>query len=152
MPKSLHFLIPICLDLCIAFFLYRIAQYAKPLLDAQKWDKTSLPSEVVEEVDKEVAVLLTNEEMQTGKGLRKRKGPETETNVATTSSDDKKEIDLTIPPRDTINPSLVALLYLVSPLTIMSCLSCNTSIWTFTSLIAALSYACQGKNIFKLTK
>lgn len=66
---------------------------------------------------------------------------------------DLKDVDFdkrdreTRPPMDTVSPELVAFLYLANPLTIISCLSGSTQLWSSASLFGAIYYSCLGWGI-----
>ncbi|KAL3897970.1 MAG: hypothetical protein SGCHY_003052 [Lobulomycetales sp.] len=62
---------------------------------------------------------------------------------------EKKDSDsnFAIPPIDSVSPWLVALLYFLNPLSIMSCVSNSTTVWSFAALTGSLHHACRGNSI-----
>ena len=143
-PRFLHLIIPIILDCFISYFLYWIAVYRKPILDNEEWvvGEVIIEDENQDEID-------SKEEIKTASdGLRKRKNNKIESaSIVETVVEDE-----TIPPKDSIDPELVSLLYLINPLSILSCLGGTTNIWSFFLLIGALYFACQGLYLFNVGK
>ncbi|KAJ3228027.1 hypothetical protein HK099_007308 [Clydaea vesicula] len=149
-PEVLHVFLPTLLDISVAYCLFHIAKYRKSFLESEIWEKGELT--IIEE---EFEFEDSEETKELNEGLRKRKSSQHKKKEILSSLQDNftdnNFTDKTIPPKDTLNPSLVALLYLSNPLSIFSCFGGSTSIWGSAGLVAAVHFACLGTNLFEAT-
>ncbi|KAJ3396389.1 hypothetical protein HDU92_003231 [Lobulomyces angularis] len=148
-PEVLHVFLPTLLDISVAYCLFHIAKYRKSFLESEIWEKGELT--IIEE---EFEFEDSEETKELNEGLRKRKSSQHKKKEILSSLQDNftdnNFTDKTIPPKDTLNPSLVALLYLSNPLSIFSCFGGSTSIWGSAGLVAAVHFACLGSKKYSM--
>lgn len=171
LPRYLHFILSILLDAYVAYSLYHIASFVNPQDLEQDWDKSTIlvgDSSEAEGVeagakstilvgDSSDATILSQTSMKRAPDepaatLRQRnKTPSSSSSArkdiaSSQQAVEKKDSDsnFAIPPIDSVSPWLVALLYFLNPLSIMSCVSNSTTVWSFAALTGSLHHACRG--------